>query len=168
MRTQFILSIALIFVCFGYQTSILAGDIKATGNVTPLSNYNGPKDTPTYVPDDFQLKRQPSIDQAKRSYPNARSRFLSGLPRGYRLFVTVDFHERNVDENAYVTVEKINKGYVTGIISTELQQIHMYKSGQEVVLPESEIIDWTITSPDGTEEGNYVGKFSDEYNRTHP
>lgn len=28
---------------------------------------------------------------------------------------------------------------------------------------ESMLIDWTISKPDGTEEGNYIGKFLDDY-----
>ncbi len=165
MRPRLILLIMLMFVGFGCPVSILADDIKATGKRTPMSDYNGPKDTPTHVQDDYRLKRQPSVDEARKSYPNARSRFLNGLPKGYRLFVTVDLQEGNVRENAYVTVKKINGDHITGIISTELQEIKSYSFGQEVVLPESQIIDWTITSPNGTEEGNYVGKFTDEYNR---
>jgi len=37
------------------------------------------------------------------------------------------------------------------------------KSGQRITIPESKIDNWVIVRPDGTEEGNYVGKFLDHY-----
>ena len=37
-----------------------------------------------------------------------------------------------------------------------------------VMFPESELVDWVITHPDGIEEGNVVGKFLDEWQKTHP
>ena len=40
-----------------------------------------------------------------------------------------------------------------------------YGMGQFYSLPESQLIDWMIAKPDGTEEGNEVGKFLDTY---HP
>jgi len=159
--------VVFIVVGAGCPYNISAGEIRATGKRTPMSDYNGPQDNPTYVQDDYLLKRQPVVDEAKKSYPKARTRFLSGLPKGYRFFVTVDLHEGNVIENAYVTVRKINGGNIKGIISTKLQEIKSYRYGQEVILPESDIIDWTITSSEGKEEGNYIGKFADEYNRAH-
>jgi hypothetical protein len=36
-----------------------------------------------------------------------------------------------------------------------------YKHGDEYKFPESEVLDWTISKPDGTEEGNFIGKFFD-------
>ena len=30
-------------------------------------------------------------------------------------------------------------------------------------MKESDVLDWTISKPDGTEEGNFVGKFLDTY-----
>ena len=31
------------------------------------------------------------------------------------------------------------------------------------VVPELEVLDWTVSKPDGTEDGNFVGKFLDTY-----
>lgn len=41
-----------------------------------------------------------------------------------------------------------------------------YKRGDPHDLPEAEIVDWLISRPDGSEEGNVVGKFLDEWQKT--
>jgi hypothetical protein len=40
-----------------------------------------------------------------------------------------------------------------------------FKNTDPHSFPESELIDWLISRPDGTEEGNVVGKFLDEWQR---
>lgn len=54
------------------------------------------------------------------------------------------------------------------MLATELIKLKSYLHGKLYVFPESEVVDWTILSPDGKEEGNFVGKFLDEYYKTHP
>jgi hypothetical protein len=41
--------------------------------------------------------------------------------------------------------------------------VHGYRLGDRYTFPESELRDWLIAKPDGSEEGNYVGKFLDGY-----
>jgi hypothetical protein len=41
--------------------------------------------------------------------------------------------------------------------------VHGYSLGDRYAFPESELRDWLITRPDGTEEGNFVGRFLDSY-----
>jgi hypothetical protein len=41
--------------------------------------------------------------------------------------------------------------------------LHSYKEGQRITISEDKIDNWVIVRPDGTEEGNYVGKFLDHY-----
>jgi len=130
-----------------------------------MTNYVGPQDTPTEHTDKNMLKkRQPFVEQARKTYPKARARFLAGLPKGARFFVTVDFTDGTVTENAYITVRAIDGNQIRGVVSTKLLRIKSHFSGEELTFPESEVIDWTITSVDGKEEGNFVGKFLDEYN----
>ncbi|MBK7538639.1 MAG: hypothetical protein IPI49_25370 [Myxococcales bacterium] len=40
--------------------------------------------------------------------------------------------------------------------------------GDPVQFSEQEVEDWTISRPDGSEEGNVVGKFLDTWHQTHP
>ena len=41
-----------------------------------------------------------------------------------------------------------------------------YRGGDAYSFPETDLIDWTISKPDGTEEGNFVGNFLDSYQVT--
>jgi uncharacterized protein YegJ (DUF2314 family) len=136
-----------------------------TGKKASMSDYRGPQDTPTeHTERDILAKRQPFVDQAKKTYAEARQRYLAGLPRGSSFFVTVDFKEGNVQENAYIAVRAIEGNQIRGVVSTKLLRIKSRSYAEELTFPESEVIDWTITSADGKEEGNFVGKFLDEYN----
>jgi hypothetical protein len=38
-----------------------------------------------------------------------------------------------------------------------------YRLRNRHAVPERDLLDWLITRPDGTEEGNVVGKFLDTY-----
>ena len=69
--------------------------------------------------------------------------------------------ERN--EEVFVYVDSIKAGIVYGRIASELTAVRSYRQGQRMSFPESEVWDWTIIHPDGSEEGNYVGKFIDTY-----
>lgn len=133
-----------------------------------MSDYNGPQDTPReWKKDSAETMMRPYIEEARRTYPQAKARFQSGLPAGYRFFVTVDLQEKNAQENAFMAVRKISDGRITAVLATKLVKLTSHHYGEELVFPESEVLDWTITSPDGKEEGNFVGKFLDEYYRTH-
>jgi hypothetical protein len=43
-----------------------------------------------------------------------------------------------------------------------------HKNGDPHTFSESEVIDWLISRADGTEEGNVVGKFLDEWQKKKP
>ena len=54
-------------------------------------------------------------------------------------------------------------GTIEGIIYSPIQVVSDYSYKQPYSFPESELVDWLITKPDGSEEGNVVGKFMDTY-----
>ncbi len=150
---------------FGYSDDRQTQQFVPTGKSVTMTNYVGPQDTPTEHTDkNMLMKRQPFVEQARKTYPQARARFVAGLPKGARFYVTVDFKDGTIIENAYITVRTIEGNQIRGVVSTKLLRIKSHYSGEEVTFPESVVIDWTITSADGKEEGNFVGKFLDEYN----
>lgn len=107
----------------------------------------------------------PYIAKARASYPVAKKRFLAGLPVGYHFSVRVPLHDGNKREDSFVAVEKISDGKITGQIQSTLDVVENYKTGQRITFPEADIDNWVIVRPDGSEEGNVVGKFLDTY---HP
>ena len=66
----------------------------------------------------------------------------------------------------FASFTEIRDGRITGRIATDNLTVVGYKAGDLHSFPESELIDWLITHPDGTEEGNVVGKFLDEWGKT--
>ena len=107
----------------------------------------------------------PYIAKARATYPAAKKRFLTGLPRGY----SFEVRKRLIDpggvrvEEVFIEVEAIKGGKVHGRIGNKLDVVHSYRQGQRISFPESDVLDWTIVHPDGREEGNFVGKFIDTY-----
>ena len=54
-------------------------------------------------------------------------------------------------------------GMVTGKVWSNIRRVERVRRGDGLTFPETSMIDWLITKPDGTEEGNVVGKFLDTY-----
>lgn len=111
----------------------------------------------------------PYVDQAKKSWPQAKENYLKGLPHRHVFFVTTELADlRGKREIVFVEVRKIENGIVTGLIANEISRVSGFKQGQSHTVPEGEIWDWTISKPDGSEEGNVVGKFLETYKPTPP
>ena len=60
-------------------------------------------------------------------------------------------------------MQSIAGARITGAIASRLQLITSFRQRQAYSFDDSDLIDWLITKPDGSEEGNYVGKFLDSY-----
>jgi hypothetical protein len=106
----------------------------------------------------------PYIAEARATYPAAKKRFLAGLPRGNTFSVRLPLVDAGGKrEDSFVTVESIMDGEITGTIASDLNLITEFKQGQRITFPESKIDNWVIVRPDGSEEGNPVGKFLDSY-----
>jgi len=107
----------------------------------------------------------PYIAKGRATYPAAKKRFLTGLPRGYRFEVRKRLSDTGgaAFEEVFIEVDAIKDGKVYGRIGSELGAVRSYHQWQKISFPESDVLDWTIVHPNGREEGNYVGKFIDTY-----
>lgn len=138
----------------------------SAGAQVPQLAPNAPKDKPVEVTSVERFDRliAPYVAQAKASYPQARERFLRGLPRGESFFVKTELVDSDGKrEGAFVFVQSIRGGQVQGRIWTELLLVKEYKDKAPYSFPEERVLDWLISKLDGSEEGNYVGKFLDSY-----
>ena len=129
---------------------------------------NAPKDKPVDATAEQARKIEeairPYIEMAKKSYPEARDRFLRGLPPKHSFFVTTRLTDSTGKfEQVFIAVREIKQRLITGQIWSEIHLVPGYKAGDTYSFSEDAVIDWTITRPDGTEEGNFVGKFLDSY-----
>ncbi len=106
----------------------------------------------------------PYVAKARQSYPKAKQRYLAGLPPQHAFFVTTRLRDKSgVFEQVFIAVKTIKGGKITGTIASDLSAVKGYKRGQEYTFAEPDLLDWLIAKPDGTEEGNFVGKFLDTY-----
>lgn len=134
----------------------------------PELSPDAPKDKPFFLQEpqweEFLAAIEPYSQKAKETYPEARSRYLDGLPIGEVFFVTT----RLVDpegrmEQVFIRVTAIREGVIEGVIASDARFVEGYEYGEIYSFPETELVDWLIAKPDGSEEGNFVGKFLDEY-----
>lgn len=107
----------------------------------------------------------PYREQARKSYPDAKRRFVAGLPTGHKFAVAAQLHGAGKSETVFVMVKEIKGDQITGRIDSDVRVVTGYKAGDSYTLPEKDLIDWVILRPDGSEEGNVVGKFLDTW---HP
>lgn len=129
---------------------------------------NAPRDKPVRARggevQKFEEAIKPHLERARKTYPEARERFLKGLPPKHTFFITTKLSDASKRfEQVFIAVKEIKDGKVTGLIWSDIQLISGYQKGDSYTFPESELIDWTISKPDGTEEGNFVGKFLESY-----
>lgn len=113
----------------------------------------------------FERAAAPYIEKARETYPDAKHRFLSGQLGTSPLFVTIRLAENGRYEDSFVRVLYIDEksGDISGKIANEIQILHNYHYDQRIIVHEADIRDWTIANPDGSQEGNVLGKFTDRY-----
>jgi hypothetical protein len=110
------------------------------------------------------LAMAPYEEQARASYPDAKRRFLAGLPGGHTFFVTTRLRdETGQQEQVFVAVDSIAGARIVGRIWSRIHLVRGYRLGQSYEFADSALVDWMVARPDGGEEGNYVGKFLDTY-----
>lgn len=130
---------------------------------------NAPKDRPVPASEICQRSAMydaiaPFVAKARASYPDAKRRFLAGLPRGETFFVTVRLRDSlDRDEQVFIAVDSIVGDRIGGRIWSQIEVVQGYHYRQPYSFPETELVDWLIAKPDGSEEGNVVGKFLDTY-----
>jgi hypothetical protein len=122
-----------------------------------------PRDTPTKVTAQDAAQFRLLTHEALKTYPAAKERYLRGLPSGYMFSVTTTLGDASGrTERVFVLVQHIESGTIRGLIGNDIVTVKGYKYGDPYTLSESAVQDWTISRPDGTEEGNYIGKYIDK------
>jgi hypothetical protein len=108
----------------------------------------------------------PTSAKSLATYPDAKRRYLAGLPPGETFFVTTILVDgAGQFEQVFILVDRIEDGVVTGRIFSDIARVHGFKARDVYRVTESDIVDWLISKPDGSEEGNLVGKFVDDLPR---
>ena len=105
---------------------------------------------------------KPYVEMALASYPQAKARYQTGLDPRETFLVSARLYDKTGNfEQVFVAVQEIAAGRVKGSIASNVERVDGYKRGDSFDCAEKDIYDWVITKPDGSEEGNFVGKVID-------
>lgn len=104
----------------------------------------------------------PYVAQAKKSLPEVKERYRKGLAPGRRLSVTTRIYgpDGKTFEQVFVAVRVWEGNMIQGNLASRVN-LPNHKVNEPLEVDEREVLDWTIVQPDGSEEGNFVGKFLD-------
>ncbi len=144
---------ALVTACSSGQPNV--------GTPTPLAE-NAPLDQlhPATNTKKLDSLTAPYTAEARRTLPESKRRFLNGLNPGEVYFVSTRICDQKADcEDVFIEVTKWENDQIEGLLANQVQTLNGYVYGQIIHLTEQDVHDWTISKPDGTEEGNFVGKF---------
>jgi uncharacterized protein YegJ (DUF2314 family) len=146
-------------VIFALSFSCLSTGVLAQLASSPGSNQSQPMQAVS-----LDAVIAPYVEEARKSYPTAKARFLQGLPSNQAFFVTVRLKDATGrSERVFLQVAEIRSTTVFGTIANKVVLVEGFKAGQRYSVDESDILDWMIAKQDGSEEGNFVGKFLDTY-----
>jgi uncharacterized protein YegJ (DUF2314 family) len=155
-----------LFCCCGIVFVLLTACSSGQPNVgtpTPLAE-NAPLDQlfPATEGDRLDSLTAPYKAEARRTLPESKKRYLNGLNPGEVYFVSTRICDQESDcEDVFIEVTKWENDQIEGLLANQVQTVDGYVYGQMMHLSEQDVHDWTISKPDGTKEGNYVGKFLD-------
>jgi hypothetical protein len=134
-------------------------------------SVNAPKDQPVNVKglagvEEYRAAIAPYVEKGRSTYPEAKRRYLAGLPAGQTFSAVTNLRDKSGQfEQVFVAVSSIEDGQITGRIASDIIGLKGFKNGDPYTFPESELVDWVIIRADGSEEGNVVGKFLDEWQK---
>jgi hypothetical protein len=161
--------IGLLFALLAGVSVPCPGAAKPDGPPASKPSPNAPKDKPIGAGTDKEVDElekaiAPYIEKARKTYPDAKKRYLSGLPEGQRFFVVTKLKDKQGHfEQVFIAVTRIEGEKIAGRIASNVRTVQGFKGGDAYTFAEGELVDWLIARPDGTEDGNVVGKFLDEW-----
>lgn len=152
------------------------GNNPAPTNLPPNPGLspNAPQDQPVDAKSKAEVEEYlaaiaPYIEKGRKTYPDAKKRYVAGLPAGQNFFAVTNLRDgSDTSEQVFVAVASIKDDRISGRIASDIIAVKGFNYGDPYTFPESELVDWLITHPDGSEEGNVVGKFLDEWQKTRP
>ncbi len=108
----------------------------------------------------------PYVAKARKTLPEAKQRFLSGMQPGESFFLVTRIYDKDGKfEQVFVRIKKWNGEHISGLIANNLNVVKEYQNGQLIEFKEQDVLDWLIAKRDGSEEGNFIGKYLDSLSR---
>lgn len=129
----------------------------------PRLSDQAPRDRQVQVDHDVQSQLERLSELSRAELPEVRDRFLRGLPADHHLYVTTRLRDARTEEIVFVHVRAWDDPErIDGVLDSDVV-VSGYHRGQPLDVRTADVFDWTISRPDGTEEGNRVGRYLDEH-----
>lgn len=114
-------------------------------------------------PMDVTVNMEKLLDEyrvkATQSLPYFNEKLKEHRDKEY--YVITRVYEGDFYEQVFVHVTAYVKGVYQGTIASEPMGRVKFTRGADIKVADAEVVDWTIVKPDGTEEGNLLGKMID-------
>ena len=102
------------------------------------------------------------VREALRTLPQAKKRFLAGLPQGDQFLLSVRVIATDTSfRQVSARVLGWHGGTVQALLLPDDADSANPGEPQPVSFPETAVVDWTLLRASGREEGNYVGRYLD-------
>jgi hypothetical protein len=155
-----IFALALPFLACAAASVRQKGEIARTASGGPSTNCA--ERSPEAALAKWRQLTAPSVAEAQKTFPDVSRQFPRGAPAGGTFVVIVLLRDGDGHfQMSYVVVDRIDAGIITGRIAGELGIVHGLNYNDIYRVPASEILDWGITLPDGSEQGYFIARFVD-------
>jgi hypothetical protein len=112
---------------------------------------------PVNEQEQFNASFQPCIGHARKTFDEANNRFRDGLPDG-GVFYAIVFNDQK--GSSYIEVDSSDNGLIRGYVKFGNSiKGETYTTGNYIVLPQSDLIDWSITYLNRPADGNLLSKY---------
>ncbi|GAB3853213.1 hypothetical protein GCM10028822_21750 [Hymenobacter terrigena] len=102
------------------------------------------------------------VREALRTLPQAKKKFLAGLPIGDQFLLSVRVIATDTSfRQASARVLGWHGNTVQALLLPETTASATPAEPTPVTFPETAVVDWTLLRASGREEGNYVGRYTD-------
>ena len=102
------------------------------------------------------------VREALRTLPQAKKKFLAGLPAGDQFLLSVRVAASDTSfRQASARVLGWRGNTVQALLLPEAADSATPAEPMPVSFPETAVVDWTLLRASGREEGNYVGRYTD-------
>ncbi len=143
---------------------------KTSPNARKLPPPKPVQNLPTAYEADKEKLRQldsamyPHIEEAQKTLKDVHRRWIKGLPRTDQVFVmTRAYAPDGSFEHVLVRVDNWMPNRIAGTVASVLATTNRYQPGQQMQFEQTIVVDWKIKHQDGSEEGNYVASFLNDY-----
>jgi hypothetical protein len=102
------------------------------------------------------------VREALRTLPQAKKKFLAGLPNGDQFLLSVRVIATDTSfRQASARVLGWHGNTVQALLLPNASDAAPAAEPTPVSFPETAVVDWTLLRASGREEGNYVGRYTD-------